>query len=184
MRITTLLLSTVVALGATSVFPATAPAASATVNESRADLLYNQALAQERQPSSSFTRHLRRTARLYLESAELREVSDPLKAESLHRAGALLMSVEPRRARTLFANAAELALARGDVLRSAHSYLDAAWVGDAWELRSARDRLTANDYVRKARLLAEAPLLSADQRASILKRIQPAAAAAPGLASL
>jgi hypothetical protein len=185
MRTTLLLLATVAALGAASAFPAQAHASSPTLNEPRADLLFQQAMAQERQPSASFTRHLRQTARLYLKSAELRDASDPLKAESLQRAGALLMSVEPRRARELFAQAAELALARGDVVRSAHFYLDAAWVGETWQLRSARDRLAANEYIRKAHLLADAPLLSVEQRGSILKRIRPAADATfAGVAAL
>jgi hypothetical protein len=147
-------------------------------DRTRAEALFQQAVAMEHETSMSFSRHLRRTARLYLQSAELRENSDPLKVQSLERAGALLMSLDAHRSCRLLGRAAELALAHGDVVRATHLYIDGAWIIANNRSSSEADRRMGRRFVEQARLLAAGPKVSAQERATILGRIE-----APALAS-
>jgi hypothetical protein len=174
MRITQILRTAALSLVAASGLAMTAHATEPAPNPVRADLLFARATAMEEQAAttSNFPRHLRRTAHLYLSSAELRADSDPRKIESLSRAGALLVRVDPDRACTMLGRAASLALSHGDVVRTAHLYLDAAWVLHAREGSSMEDRARVNDFLRKARLLADAPRLGAHDRDGIMKRIR------------
>jgi hypothetical protein len=172
MHTTLSLRSLLLSVVATSAFAVTAVAEQPDPDSMRADVLFKQAVAMEKQSSTSFTRHLRRTARLYLESAELRDDSDPLKSQSLHRAGSLLVASDLGRSCRLMGRAAELALARGDVLRATHQFLDAAWVVSHAPSKTNADRRIARNYLEQARLLAESPVLSVQERAGIQKRIE------------
>jgi hypothetical protein len=181
MRITHLIRTAVLPLVALFALSTPGHAAQSNTNATRADALFNQASQMEQEISASFPRHLRRTAHLYLKSAALREASDPLKIESLYRAGTLLMTLEPQRAHRVLAQAAELALTHGDVVRTAHIYLDGAWVVASRGSASAEELRVANSYVSRARLLADAPSLSASDRDAIHKRIR--SATAPAMAT-
>jgi hypothetical protein len=166
------------ALVAISMFSTPALAEQPDRDGTRADALFQQAAAMEHETSTSFSRHLRRTAKLYRQSAELREDSDPLKVESLQRAGALLMSLDPHRSCQLLGRAAELALAHGDVVRATHLYIDGAWVVARNPSRSNADRHRAIGFLEQARLLADGPSMSAQERATIRSRFE-----SPALAS-
>jgi hypothetical protein len=180
MRISLVFRTALLPLVAASALATTAHAMQPSPNAERADLLFSRAVAQEAQSTTTFSRHVRRTAHLYLQSAELRDASDPLKIESLQRAGGLLMKVDAKRAQRAIEEAAELALSRGDVMRTAHLYLDGAWLVGSSASATTRTREAANQYLNRARLLAGAPGLSEAERNSILKRI---AAPAPAMAA-
>jgi hypothetical protein len=166
------------ALVAISMFSTPALAEQPDRDGTRADALFQQAVAMEHETSMSFTRHLRRMARLYVQSAELREDSDPLKVESLQRAGTLLMSLDAHRSCRLLGRAAELALTHGDVVRATHLYIDGAWIIANNRSSSEADRRMGRRFVEQARLLAAGPKVSAQERAAILGRIE-----SPALAS-
>jgi hypothetical protein len=153
--------------------PMTAAAQQPADRTTRADALFEQASRMEQeQVDPAFSRHVRGVARLYLKSASLRAVSDPMRIESLHRAGSLLYAVNPGRSRELLGQAAELALIHGDVVRSAHAFLDAAAVVDAKRLDSDEARAASHHYVTTARTLADSPVLDVQQRDAILRRIE------------
>lgn len=167
-----LLRAAVLPLLAAATLPATLAAQQPSERTARADALFEQASRMEQvQPETGFGRHVRTTARLYLKSASMREVWDPKRVESLHRAGTLLYAVDPNRSQKIVGQAAELALTQGDVMRSAHAFLDAASVVSNKGLRSSEARAAASQYVATARTLADSPVLDVQQRDAILRRI-------------
>jgi hypothetical protein len=169
----TLIRAAVLPLLAAAAIPMTLAAQQPTDRAARADAFFEQASQMEQaQAEAGISRHVRDVARLYLKSASLREVSDPMRIESLHRAGTLLYTVNPKRAQRILGEAAELALIHGNVVRSAHSFLDAAAVVDAKQIDSEGARIAANRYVTTARTLADSPVLSVQQRDAILRRIE------------
>jgi hypothetical protein len=179
MRTLQILRTTALSLIAASAMAVSAHATDTDSDTRRADRLYEQAEAMEQQPTShDFSRHLRRTARLYQASAELRADSDPRKIESLYRAGVLLTTQEPERARKLISEAAELALSHGDVVRTAHFCLDAAWILTRDNHVTEEAHRMARSYLERARLLADSPAIDAEARAGILHRIKNSALAA------
>jgi hypothetical protein len=107
-------------------------------------------------------------ARLYRRSAALRDADDPLGYSCLTEAAALAYATGDRSsARNDMAAAAGHALARGDLRSAALAYLDAAWI--AQEQKNPR-QVWENGH--RAEMLAESPLLSANDRAVILQRIK------------
>lgn len=132
------------------------------VATARADSLHDAAVTLERT-----THRWRDAARLHRRSAELRGAEDPLGVRCMREAATLAYATNDRSgARTDMADAASRALARGDVRAAAHSYLDAAWV--AQEQKNPRQ---VWDLGHRAEILADSPLLSVSDRASILGRI-------------
>lgn len=108
----------------------------------------------------------RDAARLHRESAALRTPEDSLGFSCLKTAASLSFVVNDlTSARSDMTRAAEQALARGDIERAAHAYADAAWV--AKEQKKSREVWKLG---RQAEVLASSPLLSEEQRTSILKR--------------
>ena len=105
-------------------------------------------------------------ARLHHRSAMLRSADDSLGFRCLRVSAHLSYSDHDlSSARSSMTEAAAQALARGDLVNAAHSYADAAWVaheqrrkGEVWKLG------------RQAEVLAGSPLLTREQRASILNR--------------
>jgi hypothetical protein len=107
-------------------------------------------------------------ARLYKQSAHLRTAGDPAAVESLALAAHLFgYAGRSLAARQTMEEAAERALAMGNVLRAARAYVEAAFFADVQHDRSDTARLG-----RKALLLAGSSVLTADERASILNRIR------------
>ena len=107
-------------------------------------------------------------ARLHHWSAELRAAADPNAVESLAMAAHLFgYAHRPKEARKTMEQAADRALAMGDVARAAHAYLEAAFFADVLKQRSEVERLG-----KKALLLANSPLLPDDQRKAITDRIR------------
>ena len=107
-------------------------------------------------------------ARLFKESAALRSASDPRAVESLtkaahlyHYAGRLFD------ARKTMERAAQRALANGDVLTASQANVEAALFAHKQGKRAYANRLG-----RTALKLAASPLLTADQRASIVGRLR------------
>ena len=105
-------------------------------------------------------------ARLHRQSASLRGPDDSLAFRCLSEAAQLsYMANDLSSARTSAAEAGAQALARGDVVKAANAYADAAWI--AHEQRRKGDVWT---FGRQAEVLAGSPLISREQRAAILRR--------------
>jgi hypothetical protein len=136
----------------------------------RATELQKQAVALHGQPARAAE-----AARLHKQSAYSRNRNDPEAVQSLAMAAHLFgYAKRPIEARRTMEEAAERALAMGDVVRAAQAYVEASFFADKQENRAEMERLG-----RKALLLAGSPLLAADQRDAIMKRIR----ANPTLAS-
>src|SRR5688572_21709400 len=114
----------------------------------------------------------REAASLHEREATARAESDPLVVDALQRAAQLHAFAGDRvRARTVMRRAAEHALRQGDVLKSAHAYLDAAF----FALEDG-DVGRAFGLAKQADLLALSPLISTADRLAIVRRIDPARA--------
>ena len=137
----------------------------------RLPTLVSSALADSLHESAAAlvsARRLRDAARLHRRSAELRAPEDPLGFRCLREAAALAYFGSDRTtAWGDMAEAAEHALARGDLRTAALAYLDAAWI--AQEQRNPRQ---VWELGRRAEMLADSPLLAAADRAAILQRIR------------
>lgn len=108
----------------------------------------------------------REAARLYVRAAGMRDPSDERTAANLTKAAHLYYAVSDLDSAGLtMRRAGDAAMARGDVIAAADAYLGAAWV---WGQRG--DALAMNDLLGRARVLASSPLLTSDQRRSILDR--------------
>ena len=131
------------------------------VSSVRADSLHEAATAMVT------THRWRDAARLHRRSAELRAPDDPLAFRCLSEAAALAYHTSDRSAaRADMAEAAEQALARGDLRSAALAYLDAAWI--AQEQKKPRQ---VWELGHRAEMLAASPLLNASDRDDILQRI-------------
>ena len=109
----------------------------------------------------------KQAARLFEQSAALRHANDPEGYECLMFAGRIRAALDDiEGARTVLEKAAAQALARGSVVEAASAYIDAAHLAVA--LKDARG---ARELVAKASLLTESPLLSVQDRSSLLARI-------------
>jgi len=133
----------------------------ATRASARADTIEERASALLSDRSS-----FKEAAGMYRTAAELRE-DDPRAAES-YRMAAWLYAASGNRglARKLLAKAAESSAETGNALKAAHTYIDAAFA-------AAEDG--RGDLVRgllgKARVLADADGISAEQQLEILRRL-------------
>jgi len=109
----------------------------------------------------------RDAARVYRRSAEFRAAEDPQGVRCLTDAAAVSYAAGDRSgARTDMADAAERALARGDLRSAALAYLDAAWIAQEQEKPSQVWELG-----HRAEILAASPLLSDSDRGVIMQRI-------------
>ena len=130
-------------------------------NNARADTLESWADRFYNTP-----RQWARAAQLYERAAQLR--GDNPRAVTSWRLAAWLYSAarDPGKARVMMEHAAESAAAGGDVERAADSYIDAALIA----LTSRRvDRVPG--LLHRTRVVLGSPLLSAERRAAILRRI-------------
>jgi hypothetical protein len=130
----------------------------------RAEQLKQAAEALYAQPH-----RMRSAAALHEQEAAQRAAADPRRVEALERAARLYAYAgDAERARTVMERAARRALERGDVARAAHAFIDAAF----FALKEG-DRRLADELTREADLLATSPLLSAGEKAAIVRRIDP-----------
>ncbi|MEN8375158.1 MAG: hypothetical protein ABFS34_06890 [Gemmatimonadota bacterium] len=127
-----------------------------------ADSLRQIALELQADPETFY-----RAAIAYKDAARYRAPTDVTAVDGLIVAGHLLYAVgEAAEALDTFERAAERARALGDVERAAEAYLDAAFVADALDDRDEVERLGTS-----AEMLTSSPLLTAEQRDRILRRI-------------
>ena len=146
------------ALGAQLRDPVTVTAARA----AEADALSAQAIALYSTPSK-----YKRAATLHVRAANRRAPGDPKGYEDLNMAGHLYYAAGAVwDAREAMERAAEHAAARGDVVAAAKCYVDAGYL--AIEERRT-DRVPA--LALKAELLAKSPLITDEQRATIMNRV-------------
>lgn len=114
----------------------------------------------------SSPRQWRRAAALHELAATSRDAADPRRAESLIMAAHLLYAVDDvAGARQAMEEGADAALARGDIVRAAEAWLDAASLAGAEGNAHA-----ALDLLHRATALASSPLLADGQRARIMTR--------------
>jgi hypothetical protein len=164
----TMAIATVAAFGAA--LPATAmqfgPEAMVydpTPNPDRA-----RALRMKAEDLYSQPKQWKKAARLLEQSAQLREANDPDTYTCLMYAGRLRAAVNDLpAARANLEKAAAHAIARGAVVEAAHALIDAAHVASA-----EKDIVAARELVRRASLLSESPLLSAEQKNVINARLK------------
>jgi hypothetical protein len=129
----------------------------------RAVELQERAIALHAQPTRAAE-----AARLHKWSASLRDADDPEAVRSLAMAAHLFgYANRPFDARVTMEEAAERALAMGDVVKAAQSYVEATFFAQKQKKQSEIERLG-----RKALLLAASPLLAAEQRTAIMQRIR------------
>ena len=129
----------------------------------RAIELQEQAVALHSQPARAAE-----AARLHRASAYLRNPEDAEAVQSLAMAAQLFgYAKRPREAQRTMEEAAERALAMGDVVRAAQAYVEASFFAHQQKNRGETQRLG-----RKALLLTSSPLLAADQLAAIMTRIR------------
>jgi hypothetical protein len=106
-------------------------------------------------------------AGLYHRAAELRGPSDLTSAENLRLAGYLqFYAARPKAAIASLSRAAEIFLAFGDVEGAAQTFIDAAWVAAQADLG-----LEAMTLGERAELLTRSPLLRADERTVLVRRL-------------
>jgi len=113
-------------------------------------------------------------ARLHRQSAHLRSANDPEAVESLALA-AYLFSYAKRTldARKTMEEAADRALAMGEVFRAARAYTEAAFFAD-----EQQDRIETTRLGLKALLLAGSSRITEEERTSIRNRIRTGSALA------
>ena len=144
---------------------------TSTIPSERAEQLEALAAQLHTQP-----RRAADAAHYYIQSAQLRGALDPAAVQSLTTAAHLLnYAGRPLEARRTMEQAAQRALGLGDVSRAAQAYVEAAFLAERQGNRQYVQRLGT-----KALLLAESPLLTAEQRQSIRDRIR----TSPTLAAL
>ncbi len=104
---------------------------------------------------------------LFVQAAELSGFGTAEAVENLRKASFLRYYLGDRRgALGLMEEAATQAVASGQILLAAHSYLDGAWIAVAMDRSSS-----ARELGERARLLAGSPHLSEGDRSSILARV-------------
>lgn len=105
-------------------------------------------------------------ARLYRDAADLR-ADDPRAAES-YRMAAWLYGASGNRglARKMLSKAAQSSAESGDAVKAAHTYIDAAFAA----AEEGRNDLVGG-LLNKARILAGADVISAEQQLQILRRL-------------
>ena len=129
----------------------------------KAEKLDAEALSYEKNDWSQ----LKKAARLREEAAELRTADDPAGTVSLYWAARdRYYSGDAKAARVLMEQAADRALAMGDVLNAVTAYTEAAYI-----CADIKDGERMRTLASKARLLANSPLLTADQRYQLRNRL-------------
>lgn len=110
---------------------------------------------------------LKKAARLRTSAAKLRTAEDPKAATSLASAARnRFYSGDKLAARALMVESAERALSIGDVVTAISSFTEAAYIAaDLAEVNNVRT------YAERARLLANSPMLSEDQRYHLRLRL-------------
>lgn len=107
-------------------------------------------------------------ASLYRKAADLRMEGDPQGVADLMKAGKLsYYAGRHERAVGDLVKAADRALAFGDVLNAATAYLDAGWVAF-----TMGDGARAYDLAVKGARLSESPLIGADERQALRRRVE------------
>lgn len=110
---------------------------------------------------------LKKAAELRERAAELRAIDDPAATVSLYWAARdRYYSGNRKAARALMEQAAERALAMGDVLNAATAFTEAAYIS-----ADLKDGDRMRTLAGKARLLASSPMLSDDQRFQLRTRL-------------
>lgn len=152
-----------------------APAAAQEGTTDRAANLIRAAQAAQELASHSETVGAQDDAvRLHLEIAALPGVDEAQAVESLRTAALYLAYAKPRQASEMMVQAAERALAYGDVVTAAESYLDAASTMVRDGRTTASDFARVESWIARARTLAESPLLTAVDKDRIIQRAGPA----------
>ena len=142
----------------------------------KAEKLDAEALAVEQNDWA----HLTKAARLREEAAQLRTADDPAGTVSLYWAARdRYYSGDAKAARALMEQAADRALAMGDVLNAVTAYTEAAYIS-----ADLKDGDHMRTLASKARLLANSPLLTAEQRFQLRNRLAKSDAPVGVVASL
>lgn len=126
-------------------------------------------VALEKQAASLYEspKHYKRAAALHIEAANLRALDDPMRVKNRALAAKLYYYAgDKSKGYELLRQAADEALAAGDVLVAASTYLDASYV--ALELKRGE---TVLELANKAKLLLSSPLVDARERDRLLSRI-------------
>lgn len=146
-----------------------APAqAQARYAASSRDVVEAERLEAEARALYTSPKQFRKAAQLHERAAELRPAGDLERARDLRQAARLYYYAgEGSAARRTMVAAGDAALEAGDVIAAAETYLDAAFL-----YREAGQADQRNELVRKAHLLSNSPLLSAQDRSAILSRIR------------
>jgi tetratricopeptide (TPR) repeat protein len=112
-------------------------------------------------------RQWKKAVRLLEQSAALRSASDPEAYTCLIYAGRIKAALgDNAGARVTLEKAAEHALARGAIVDAANAYIDAAHAAV-----QERDAQVAQQFLDRASLLADSPLLSVAQRTLLKSRL-------------
>ena len=131
------------------------------------DRMHEEALAVVTDASTAFPDDLRRAAKEHATVAGLRAEDDVRRFDCLADQSALLYATgDLRGARRFMLMAAEHARATGDVVRAATAFIDAALLA-----KEAGDGAAALDLARQGRLLTYSPLLDAEVRETLARRI-------------
>jgi hypothetical protein len=142
----------------------------------RAQAALSQAIAAEAQAArTGSATDWQRAADLYLQSASFRSYDDPVGVSNLRAAAMFRSHSDSDEAAELFSRAAERALAQGDVITAANSYIDAASAlteGRSYRVSPAQFQQIER-WMIQATMLAESPLIDAADRALLLRRIAP-----------
>jgi hypothetical protein len=129
----------------------------------KAEKLDAEALSYEQNDWSQ----LKKAARLREEAANLRAENDPAGTVSLYWAARdRYYSGDAKTARVLMEQAADRALAMGDVMNAVTAYTEAAYI-----CADIKDGERMRTLATKARLLANSPLLTAEQRFQLRNRL-------------
>jgi hypothetical protein len=161
-------------VSALATVPARVQSQTATTPEQISKLAHALELEQRAKELHADPTRASEAARLHRQSAHLRSANDPEAVESLAMAAHLFSYAQrPLAARNTMEEAADRALAMGDVFRAARAYVEAAFLADKQQDRAETTRLG-----RKALLLAGSTRITAEERASIIKRIRTTSALA------
>ena len=162
---------TLIAIGITSLLmtvPVRVHSQTATTAEQISRMAHALELEQRARDLHADPSRAGEAARLHRQSAGLRSANDPEAVESLAMAAHLFnYSGRPLAARNTMEEAADRALALGDVFRAARAYVEAAFFADAQQ-----DRVETTRLGRKALLLAGSSRLTDEERTSIRNRIR------------
>jgi hypothetical protein len=105
--------------------------------------------------------------KLFLRAAEMRQPGDRVRLNDLVMAARLTFyRGDAEKARMIMERAADEALAYGDVVTAAHTYVDAAFLA-----QDAKDAVSVVRLTTKAKQLSNSPLLAQQERNNIVSRL-------------